>query len=62
MFIEILIIILFFAALRLVIIPYFKFLKYKKYGDGRFVPLLGELVEIKEAIKKYEDVDYFVSH
>ncbi|KAL4446416.1 hypothetical protein ABPG74_001157 [Tetrahymena malaccensis] len=62
MFIEAFIAILIIGALKLVIIPYFKFLKYKKYGKGRFVPFIGELSEIKEAIQKHEDVDYFVSH
>ncbi|KAL4485714.1 hypothetical protein ABPG72_010976 [Tetrahymena utriculariae] len=62
MFIEALIFILILVTLKLVIIPYFKFLKYRKYGKGKFIPIIGELAEMKEAIEKHEDVDYFVSH
>lgn len=56
-----LIIFLFFLA-RYFLLPYKKYLFYRKYGKGHFFPIFGEILKIIESQKKYGDADYLYQH
>ncbi|KAL4463994.1 hypothetical protein ABPG74_005931 [Tetrahymena malaccensis] len=50
------------AIYKYLIRPYFLYRKYRKYGDGYFFPLFGEIAQYSHNVQKYQDSEYSFKH
>jgi len=47
---------------RQIVLPYIRYLSYRRYGKGMFYPLFGEFVKVTKCVKEYGNSDYHRWH
>jgi len=47
---------------KFIVEPYLRYREYRKYGNGNFIPLFGEILNFYEAAKNHGNESYNLEH